>query len=112
MNCVGGYLRAQNSFQYCSCFLKPRIDASCPSTPRPTAESHGASSCENQTRRRRIGRGRLQGNAANGGTHELGEKLVDGSVRVLGDHEQHKRRVDEAQRVVLRHLTMHADKTL
>ena len=46
-----------------------------------------------------------------GGTHELGEEFVDGSaVRVLGDHEQHKRRVDEAQRVVLRHLTKHADK--
>ena len=43
------------------------------------------------------------------GTHELGEKFVDGSaVRMLGDHEQHKRRVDEAQRVVLRHLTKHA----
>ena len=47
-----------------------------------------------------------------GGTHELGEEFVDGSaVRVLGDHEQHKRRVDEAQRVVLRHLTKHADRT-
>ena len=46
-----------------------------------------------------------------GGTHELGEEFVDGSaVRVLGDHEQHKRGVDEAQRVVLRHLTKHADK--